>query len=86
MRTQNVRRRAGGRVEADDVLPEYDFGHAEPNRYAARYALRNKAPECEVQLQRDVPLDKVAPFTLGFSNEQARQTFIAETGARPAAQ
>jgi hypothetical protein len=26
------------RVPADDILPEYDFSKAAPNKYAARYA------------------------------------------------
>ena len=25
-------------VDADDILPEYDFSRARPNKYAARYA------------------------------------------------
>jgi len=25
------------RVPADEILPEYDFGRARPNKYAARY-------------------------------------------------
>ena len=27
-----------GRVDADDILPEYDFSRARPNKYASRYA------------------------------------------------
>jgi hypothetical protein len=27
-----------GRVEKDEILPEYDFGPARSNKYAARYA------------------------------------------------
>jgi hypothetical protein len=27
-----------GRVDADEILPEYDFSHARPNKYASRYA------------------------------------------------
>jgi hypothetical protein len=30
--------RSVGRVNADEILPEYDFSHAKPNKYAARYA------------------------------------------------
>jgi len=26
------------RIDADDILPEYDFSHARPNKYASRYA------------------------------------------------
>lgn len=25
-------------VDADEILPEYDFSHARPNKYASRYA------------------------------------------------
>jgi hypothetical protein len=27
-----------GRVDADEILPEYDFSRARPNKYASRYA------------------------------------------------
>jgi len=27
-----------GRVGVDDILPEYDFSHSRPNKYASRYA------------------------------------------------
>jgi hypothetical protein len=26
-----------GRAEKDEILPEYDFSHARPNKYVARY-------------------------------------------------
>jgi hypothetical protein len=29
---------AASRVERDEILPEYDFSRARPNKYAARYA------------------------------------------------
>jgi hypothetical protein len=36
--TAAAKRAAGSRVGADDILPEYDFTGARPNKYAARYA------------------------------------------------
>lgn len=30
--------REGGRVDVDEILPEYDFSRARPNKYASRYA------------------------------------------------
>ena len=30
--------RASRRVQVDEILPEYDFSRARPNKYAARYA------------------------------------------------
>ncbi len=27
-----------GRVDVDEILPEYDFSRARPNKYASRYA------------------------------------------------
>ena len=39
-----------GRVEKDEVLPEYDFSDSRPNKYAARYA----AGSAVVVLQPDV--------------------------------
>ena len=28
-------------VDADEILPEYDFSRARPNKYASRYSARN---------------------------------------------
>jgi hypothetical protein len=39
-----------GRVEKDEILPEYDFARARPNKYAARYA----AGSAVVVLEPDV--------------------------------
>src|SRR4051794_17224346 len=30
---------AKDQVDADEILPEYDFSHARPNKYASRYAM-----------------------------------------------
>ena len=38
------------RVDADDILPEYDFSLASPNKYASRYA----AGSAVVVLEPDV--------------------------------
>jgi hypothetical protein len=38
MKKTRVREAAPGRREADEMLPEYDFSRARPNKYAARYA------------------------------------------------
>ena len=29
-----------GRVGIDEILPEYDFSRAQPNKYASRYSRR----------------------------------------------
>jgi len=31
-------RESAKEVDADEILPEYDFGHSKPNPYASRYA------------------------------------------------
>jgi hypothetical protein len=56
-------------VDFDEILPEYDFSRARPNRYAARYASPGETPEF-VELQGSIPLDAEAIFTLGFSKEK----------------
>lgn len=33
----NLKPKKAGRVEADEILPEYDFSRARPNKYASRY-------------------------------------------------
>jgi len=38
MKKEHTRVREAGRVDADEILPEYDFSHAQPNKYASRYA------------------------------------------------
>jgi hypothetical protein len=70
--------RAGAQVDLDEILPEYDFSRAQPNKYAIRYASHGKAPEPKVNLQHNDPLDAQAIFTLGFSDEKVRRAFIAE--------
>jgi len=38
MKKAKARETAPGRVRIDEILPEYDFSHARPNKYASRYA------------------------------------------------
>ena len=43
-------RKATGRADAGEILPEYDFSRASPNKYASRYA----AGSAVVVLEPDV--------------------------------
>ena len=38
MRENEVRRAPAHRVGVNEILPEYDFSQARPNKYASRYA------------------------------------------------
>jgi hypothetical protein len=38
MKKPPLKRKATGQADADEILPEYDFSRAAPNRYASRYA------------------------------------------------
>jgi hypothetical protein len=38
MKKQRTKARAVRRVDIDEILPEYDFSRARPNKYASRYA------------------------------------------------
>jgi hypothetical protein len=38
MKRVKARKRTGRQVGVDEVLPEYDFSRARPNKYASRYA------------------------------------------------
>jgi hypothetical protein len=38
MKKERRKSREAGRGNADEILPEYDFSHARPNKYASRYA------------------------------------------------
>lgn len=69
------------KADLDEILPEYDFSHAERNQYAARYASSGEGPGLEVRLQGSVPLDEEAVFTLGFSDVNACHGLITEMGA-----
>src|ERR1035438_1137688 len=33
-----IKRKATAQTDADEILPEYDFSRASPNKYASRYA------------------------------------------------
>ena len=37
MKKEHKKAREAGRVDADEILPEYDFSHARPNKYASQY-------------------------------------------------
>ena len=39
MKKEHKKAGKAGRVDADAILPEYDFSHARPNKYALRYAV-----------------------------------------------
>jgi hypothetical protein len=57
--------REAGRADVDEILPEYDFSHARPNKYASRYA----AGSIVVVLEPDV----AAAFpSAGQANEALR--------------
>jgi hypothetical protein len=38
MKREQAKGRETGRVDVDEILPEYDFSRAGPNKYASRYA------------------------------------------------
>ncbi len=38
MRKNEVKKAPARRVGVDEILPEYDFSQARPNKYASRYA------------------------------------------------
>ena len=38
MKRERNKGRKAARVDVDEVLPEYDFRRAQPNKYASRYA------------------------------------------------
>ena len=38
MKREKIKGRGTSRVAPDEILPEYDFSRARPNKYAARYA------------------------------------------------
>ena len=38
MKRPKVESREAGSVDADEILPEYDFSRARPNKYASRFA------------------------------------------------
>ncbi|MBM3745499.1 MAG: hypothetical protein FJW34_06860 [Acidobacteria bacterium] len=60
---------AAGRVDLDEILPEYDFSRARPNKYASRYA----AGSIVVVLEPDV----AAMFS---SAEEANEALRALAG------
>jgi hypothetical protein len=50
MERSSNKRKASDKVGADEILPEYDFSRASPNKYASRYA----AGSAVVVLEPDV--------------------------------
>jgi hypothetical protein len=65
MKRSSTKRKATGQADADEILPEYDFSRASPNKYASRYA----AGSAVVVLEPDV----AAAFpSSGEANEALR--------------
>jgi hypothetical protein len=65
MKRSPIKRQAASQVDADEILPEYDFSRAAPNKYASRYA----AGSAVVVLEPDV----AAAFpSSGEANEALR--------------
>jgi hypothetical protein len=50
MKKSPIKRKTTGQADADEILPEYDFSRAAPNKYASRYA----AGSAVVVLEPDV--------------------------------
>ena len=55
MKKEHNKAKEAGQVDADEILPEYDFSHARPNKYASRYAAGSSDPETPA------PSDGVSP-------------------------
>mgnify|MGYP007042448611 CR=1 FL=1 len=65
MKREPSKGREPGRIDVDDILPEYDFSRARPNKYSSRYA----AGSLVVVLEPDVAA--VFP-SAGEANEALR--------------
>ena len=65
MKRVHGKSREAGRVDLDEILPEYDFSRSQPNKYASRYA----AGSIVVVLEPDVAA--VFP-SAGEANEALR--------------
>jgi hypothetical protein len=65
MKREHGRDQEADRVDVDEILPEYDFSRAQPNKYASRYA----AGSIVVVLEPDVAA--VFP-SAGEANEALR--------------
>jgi hypothetical protein len=65
MKRSSTKRKGTDQVDADEILPEYDFSRSLPNKYASRYA----AGSAVVVLEPDV----AAAFpSSGEANEALR--------------
>lgn len=80
MKRVHSKGRNAGRVDRDEILPEYDFTRSRPNKYASRYA----AGSIVVVLEPDVAA--VFPGA-GEANEALRALagIIRKQRPRPAA-
>ena len=72
------RTNASHRIDLDEILPEYDFSRASPNKYATAY----RASRAELELQGSIAIDVVAVFTIGFSGAKAERAFTNEIASR----
>ena len=71
MNKEKRKRRAVGREGVDEILPEYDFSRARPNKYASRYA----AGSLVVVLEPDVAA--VFPSAGNTKGEVTKATVVS---------
>lgn len=72
---KHLRTRAAGRTDLDEILPEYDFSQARPNRYAARYCSARPAPKPQTEPQES---DLLLPFEIQNIPERYREYYKAK--------
>ena len=60
MKRSPIKPKATGRADADEILPEYDFSRASPNKYASRYAAGSAVVVLEPDVAAAFPSSKEA--------------------------
>jgi hypothetical protein len=54
MKKPATKRKATGRADVDEILPEYDFSRSSPNKYASRYAEGLGCAKDSVEISGDI--------------------------------
>jgi hypothetical protein len=60
MKRSPIKRKAAGHADADEILPEYDFSRAAPNKYASRYAVGSAVVVLEPDVAAAFPSSREA--------------------------
>jgi len=77
---RNDRGTEGGRIDRDEILPEYDFKEARPNKYASRYAADGAVMAIKPHIAAPLPNPRDGGFQRGSAGSSGKELAARRPG------